>query len=124
MKKPFGIVIFGFIIFVFAFSDYHSKKEYYEVDKAFYDNANVSGEVVKIMQGRGTRIFYTDTDFFYAECVAGNAIAGTIKIGDVVRKRDSVLEILREANKKEMRRVAIAIVENPGDSYFRYFFGW
>ena len=123
MKKPFGIAAAIFVISIFCFLVYNSKSVYYEADKEFYDHAYFSGEVVKISGGRGTKIFYGESEFFYAGSLANDSVAEIIKIGDVVRKRDSVLEISREDEENEMKQIATVKVKNPGDSYFWYFLG-
>jgi len=103
MKRAFQILIIPVVIIVFSFVVYNSKRDYYEADKDFYYNAYFNSEVAKIVDGRGTKIYYNDSDFFYTDALKDNLeVEQLIEIGDIVIKQDSVLEIFRRDKKGDI----------------------
>lgn len=62
MKK----IILLVIILIFCFVIYNSKKDFYEKSEEFY-RKSFSGEIKKIIEGRGTKVYYENDSYFYEE---------------------------------------------------------
>ncbi|RZJ71782.1 hypothetical protein [Flavobacterium sp.] len=108
-----GVAVFG----IFTVVVYNSKREFYEEKSNFYD-LDFNGQITKITDGRATKIHYNTEDFFYTDFLEnGVAAEETIKIGDVVKKQDSVLEVFRND-----KTILSLTVEKPEESYFSFFF--
>ncbi len=114
MKKIILIVI----ISIFCFIVYNSKTENYENSKEFYRN-NFSSEIEKIVEGRGTKIYYENDKFFYEDDFRGIKL----KIGDLIRKNNSEIIVLRKNINGEYVEVGKGTSKEPSKCYFNYFFG-
>lgn len=123
MKRSFQILTISVVIVIFSFVVYNSKRDYYAADKDFYYNAYFNSEVAKIVDGRGTKIYYNDSDFFYTDALKDNLeVEQLIEIGDIVKKQDSVLEIFRRDKNGDIQKIFTGKIEKPESSYFSYFF--
>jgi len=117
MKKILSISIPIFIILVFALIVYASNRDFHIQHTKFY-RSTFNSEVVKITEGRGTKIFYDNYHFFYTDfCQDNQEVENVIKVGDVVRKQDSILEIFRENSRKEMQRILTTKVGKPSKDF-------
>ena len=115
MRKTIPVIL---VISIFCFMVYNSKTEYYEKSKQFYANS-FSGEIIKITEGRGNKIYYENDKYFYDfECDGLE-----IKVGDVVRKNINEIIVLRKNLNGEYVEVGKEIIKKPSKSYFNYFFG-
>lgn len=115
MRKIIPIVI---IISIFCFVVYNSKSEYYEKSKEF-KNSTFNGEILKITEGRGNKIYYENDKYFYdSECKDLE-----IKVGDVVRKSLSEIILMRKDLNGNYVEVGKEIITEQNESYFNYFFG-
>jgi hypothetical protein len=122
MRNIISIVVITLIVLIFAFTVLNSKRDIYNLNKQFYSE-NFNSEVVKIEDGRGTKIFYNSHDFFYTDfCSNSLILERNIKIGDVVKKQDSLLEIFRRNNKKQFVKILSTSIEKPTNNYFSFFF--
>lgn len=115
MRKIIPAVI---VISIFCFMVYNSKTEYYEKSKEFYTNT-FSGEILKITEGRGNKIYYENDKYFYDS----NCEGLEIRVGDVVRKSISEIIVMRKDSIGEYVEVGKQIIKEPSKSYFNYFFG-
>ena len=115
MKKIIPII---FILSIFCFVVYNSKTEYYEKSKEFYSKT-FSGEIIKITEGRGNKIYYESDKYFYSsECENLE-----IKVGDLVRKNINEIIVLRKNSNGEYIEIGKEQIKKPSKSYFNYFFG-
>ena len=116
MRKTIPVIL---VISIFCFMVYNSKTEYYEKSKQFYANS-FSGEIIKIIEGRGNKIYYEKDKYFYDfEFDSLN-----IKVGDVVRKNSSEIMVMRKNSNGEYIEVGKEVIKKPSKSYFNYFFGF
>jgi hypothetical protein len=84
------------IVSIFSFAVYNSKSEFYRKHNEFY-NQIFTAQVTKIVEGRGTKIFYNSNNYFYSDyCEEEYKLEKLIKVGDVIRKKTGILEIYRE----------------------------
>lgn len=113
MEKAVKMIAAVGVIAIFFAVVYQSKSDYYENEKAFYKKY-FNGEVRDIQHGRGTKIYYSKTDFFYS-----NDSKTDFKIGDNFKKSADSLELYR--NGDLIRKVKI---DKPAATYFDYFFGY
>lgn len=110
MKKV--IVLLVIVIIIFIFNVYNSKNEFY--------NQIFTSQVVKIIEGRGTKIFYNSSDYFYSDyCEDEYKLEELIKVGDVLEKKIGILEVYRG---DKNNRIIICRVIKPEKSYFQNFF--
>ncbi|GEP51487.1 hypothetical protein FNO01nite_21590 [Flavobacterium noncentrifugens] len=112
MGKASKFIAAAVVIMVFLTLVYHSKKDAYENEKAF-SQKYFTGELLAIEQGRGIKIYYSTTEFFYAVPDVD------FKVGDHFRKTTDSLELFRNGNL--VRKIK---VEKPTESYFDYFTGF
>jgi hypothetical protein len=113
MKK----IILPIILSIFCFVVYNSKAEYYEKSKEFNQNY-FSGEIEKIIEGRGTKVYYKNDSYFYEEDYEGVKL----KVGDVIRKNNAQIIIMRKNSNGEYVEVGKGKSIEPCKSYFNYFF--
>lgn len=110
------------IIFsIFLFFVYNSGTEYYEKSIAF-SRKSFSGEIIKIVESRGTKVYYKDADvqdYFFLEHYSGVELL----VGDVLRKSGDELRVMRNNKNNELIEVGKGKSIKPEDSYFTYFTG-
>ena len=96
MKKIIFSLLLLIIVSIFSFAVYNSKSEFYHKHNEFY-NQIFTAQVTKIVEGRGTKIFYGSNNYFYSDyCEEEYKLEKLIKVGDVIRKKTGILEIYRE----------------------------
>jgi hypothetical protein len=118
-KKLMRKVLPPIILFcVFCILVYNSGTEYYEKSREFHKNY-FSGEILKIKEGRGTKIYYESDKYFYE----GDFEGIKLKVGDIIRKNDTVVIVMRRNSRGEYVEVGIGRSKEPKKSYFNYFFG-
>lgn len=121
MKKIIALLVVILIIIIFIFNVYNSKNEFYLKQNEFY-NQIFTSQVVKIIEGRGTKIFYNSSDYFYSDyCEDEYKLEELIKVGDVLEKKIGILEVYRG---DKSNRIIICRVIKPEKSYFQNFFGF
>lgn len=98
---------------------YTSKMSYYQNKVAFFEK-DISGIVSKISEGRGTKVYYQESDFFYLEQCKVNSI----NIGDSLSKRRSSLKVFRKTGFDNFILFEEGKVLKPKSSYFNFFFGF
>lgn len=109
-------------MFIFIFVTYNTKKQFYQEHKDFYKN-DLNGVVVKIIETRGTKVYYDSIDFFYTDfCTDEYIVEESIKVGDIFKKKGEIIEFYREDNYGKIFVVINCKVIKPNDSYFLYFF--
>ena len=97
---------------------YNSKSEYCDKSKKF-KRSNFNGEILKIIEGRGTKIYYENNNYFYAsECRELK-----IKVGDIVSKSRTELIVKRKNLYGQYIEIGKKIIKESNESYFNYFFG-
>ena len=114
MKK----IISAIIILIFFFIVYNSKTDYYEKSKQFHTKY-FSGEIQKIDEGRGTKIYYDRDNYFYESDYDGIKLL----VGDVIRKSGSEITIVRKDINGNYVEIGKGKSIEPKKSYFDYFFG-
>ena len=114
MKKIIPLII----ILIFCFVVYNSKNDYYEKSEEFYRNS-FSAEIEKIVEGRGTKVYYENDNYFYEEDYEGVKL----KVGDVIRKNDAEIIITRKNSSGEYVEIGKGKSIEPNKNYFNYFFG-
>ncbi len=112
MGKVAKFIVPAVFIMIFLAVVYNSKRADYENEKSF-SKKYFNGQVLKIVEGRGTQIYYSETDFFYAISEVD------FKVGDIFKKTTDSLEVYR--NDKVTAKVK---VEKPAETYFEYFTAW
>ncbi len=115
--------IFSILILfsIFLFFVYNSGTEYYEKSIEF-SRKNFSGEITKIVETRGTKVYYKDYDienYFYL----GDYSGVELLVGDVLRKRGDEITVMRKGNNNELFEVGKGKSLKPEKSYFTYFTG-
>jgi hypothetical protein len=115
MKK---IILPIIIITLFCFMVYNSKTEDYEKSKEFNKNY-FTAEIEKIVEGRGTKVYYENNKYFYEDDFEGIKL----KVGDVIRKSENEIIIMRKNSKGEYIEAGKGKSKEPSKSYFNYFFG-
>lgn len=112
-------IIPGIIVFLFfCFMVYNSKTEDYK-ERIKFRKSTFSGEIIKITEGRGTKIYYDNDKYFYES----NCETLEIKVGDIVRKTYDEITVNRKNSNGEYVEVGKEIIKEPSKSYFNYFFG-
>jgi hypothetical protein len=114
VKKIIPIVI----ILIFFFTVLNSKTDNYEKSKEFHLKY-FSGEIEKIIEGRGTKIYYDNDNFFYEDDYEGIKLL----VGDLIRKNGSEITIIRKNNNGDYVEIGKGKSIEPKKSYFDYFFG-
>ena len=97
---------------------YTSKMSYYQNKVNFFEK-NINGVVSKISEGRGTKVYYSESDFFYLEQCQVNSI----KVGDSLSKSRSVIKVFRKTESENFGIIEEEKVLKPKNSYFNFFFG-
>lgn len=115
MVKKSVVVI---IISIFIFIVYNSKSEYYQKSKEFHEKY-FNGEILKIVEGRGTEIYYEKNSFFYKDDYEGPELL----VGDILRKNNSEITIMRKNAEGDYVEIGKGKSIKPKESYFNYFFG-
>ncbi len=119
VKKIIGSLIIIVIIIIFGFNIYNSKSEYYKKHIEFY-NKKFSSEVNKIVEGRGTKIYYNTNDYFYTFfCEKEYKMDEIIKFGDILVKKKDTLEVCRNSINNIIFSTKVI---KPKKTYFEYFF--
>lgn len=121
MKKAIGFLIIIIIFSLFTFNVYNSKNEFYLKQNEFY-NQIFNSQVTKIIEGRGTKIFYNSSEYFYSDyCEDEYKLEELIKVGDILEKKIGILEVYR--GDKNYKIITCRIIK-PEKSYFQNFFGF
>ena len=103
------------IVFVLIFT---SKIDYYKNDLKFYNN-DIRGVITKIVETRGTKIYYSESDFFYLSQLNGKLVVGD----SISKKSQSDLKIFKNNKNDEYLLQDTIKVKKPSSNYFEYFFG-
>lgn len=106
------------LIITFCSLVYNSKTEDYEKSKEFH-KSYFSSEIIKINEGRGTKIYYGKDTYFYESDYDGIEL----KVGDVIRKGDKEIIVTRRNASGEYIMVGKGKSLEPEKCYFDYFFG-
>ena len=109
MKKIITLVI----LLIFSLVVFNSKKDKYEKSEEFYRNS-FSGEIEKIIEGRGTKVYYGNESFFYEEDYEGEKL----RVGDIVRKNNAEITIMRKNSNGEYIEIGKGKSIEPNKSYF------
>jgi hypothetical protein len=91
------------------------KREYYENHQKFYNEYIVDAEIVKVVEGRGTKVYYSNDDFFYLESCRNLEL----REGDFMRKRDTIINVYRTENNKDVL-VSSGVIPKPPKTYLDY----
>lgn len=119
MKKTASFFTISFFVLLLGAFIYNSGRDYYNLQNVFYDSY-IRGRVVAIAQGRVTKIYYNETEFFSPSfCDKQEEINEKVKVGDYVSKRGTVVEFYRDSIPGVMLRCNVV---KPADSYASYFF--
>lgn len=122
MKKTISIIAILTIISIFALFTYNSKRIDYNTNIEFY-KSDFNGKIAQIIEGRGTKIYYNPKDYFYTDfCENAIDIEKIIRVGDVVKKKDSIIKFYRVDNDFNNTEIFSSKVIKPEDTYFSYFF--
>lgn len=122
MKKTISIIAILTIISIFAVFTYNSKRNDYNTHIEFYKN-DFNGRIAQIIEGRGTKIYYNPKDSFYTDfCENAIDIEKIIRVGDVVKKKDSIIKFYRVDNDFNSTEIFSSTIIKPADTYFSYFF--
>jgi|694.fasta_scaffold18069_3 hypothetical protein len=120
MKKKIAFSIIPIILLLFIFNVYNSKKEFYLKQNEFYDQIFTS-EVTKIIEGRGTKIYYNSNEYFYSDyCEDEYKLEKIIKVGDILEKKTGILEVYRGGKNNKLINCKVV---KPKKTYFQNFFG-
>ncbi|MFD2517730.1 hypothetical protein [Salinimicrobium flavum] len=114
MKKIFPILILllaGFLI-------YNSKRSYYKNKTDFYEK-NLNGIINQIKEGRGTKVYINESDFFYLEQLENKSL----KVGDSISKKNSDLFVFEKNKNNGFSYLTTINVKKPKDNYYEFFFG-
>jgi hypothetical protein len=95
------------LIFFSKWSDYKNNVEFYKKE------ANIS--IKKIVETRGTKVYYNSEDFFYLETYKGDKL----EVGDSISKKNEKIEIFTNGT-----LTGYGQIKKPKENYFLYFFGW
>lgn len=124
MKKKLTVIP-GLIIFlIFASIVYNTKRDTYQLHKEFY-NKDFNGSIVKIIEGRRNSpgIYYNSKDRFAPGfCQNSSDIEEVIRVGDVIKKKDSIIKFYRVDEDFNSTEIFSSTVIKPADTYFSYFF--
>lgn len=119
MKKIDSFFAISLIVLLGVTLIYNSGRDYYNLQKLFYDSY-FRGQIVKILDQRDYKIYYNNEDFFSSGfCDKQDAIHEKVKVGDYVSKRGTVVEFYRDSIPSVMLRCNVI---KPADSYASYFF--
>ena len=124
MKKLFTIIPGLIIILIFASIVYNTKRDDYKLHQEFY-NKYFNGRIVKIIEGRRNSpgIYYNSEDYFHSRfCENSSDIEEIIRVGDVVKKKDSIIKFYRVDEDFNSVEILTCTVKKPADTYFSYFF--
>ena len=92
---------------------YFSKWSNYKTEVEFYENdSNIS--IKKIVEARGTKVYYGMDDFFYLSSYKGSKLS----VGDSMSKKNEKIELYSNGTLK-----GYGEIRKPKDNYFKYFFG-
>ena len=114
IRKVWPIIIMLILLFLI----YNTKKEYYKNQIEFFDK-NLNGIILNIEEGRGTKVFLEQADFFYLEQIKDKSI----KVGDSISKIETELSIYRKNDTGKFVFLKKETVLKPKNSYFEFFFG-
>jgi hypothetical protein len=119
MKKIIGVLIFVVVIMIFLFSVFNSKRDYYENHQEFYKGYDFNAEIIKIVEGRGTKIYYSEQNYFYSSIYEG----AIIEKGDLIKKHNTIIDVYRKNNNTH-KYILIGSGEiiKPKNNYYEYFF--
>ena len=80
---------------------------------------NVDAIILKIEEGRGTKVYYNESEFFYLDQLKEESI----KAGDSISKRGSDLLVFDKNTMGQYHFLNKIEVTKPEDSYFKFFYG-
>jgi hypothetical protein len=95
------------LIFFSKWSDYKNEVEFYKKD------INIS--IKKIVEGRGTKVYYSEKNFFYLSTYKGSKF----EVGDSISKKKHKIELYTNG-----ALTGFGQIRKPKENYFEYFFGW
>ena len=84
----------------------------------FYSK-NLNGIVTEIKDGRGTKVYLKDYDFFYLEQLDNELL----KVGDSISKKNSDLFVFEKNKNNGFSYLTTIKVKKPKDNYYEFFFG-
>ena len=107
------LIIFGIVSYLI----YNSKRSDYK-NKLLFFHKNINARIVKIAENRGTKVYYSEDDFFYLESYKGV----NIMKGDSLLKNDQEIKIYRKNKNNKFNFVGKGKPLKPPATYFEYFF--
>lgn len=107
------LIVFG----IAGYWIYNSKRSDYKNDLFFF-NTNINAHILRIVESRGTKVYYSEENFFYLESYRGVDIME----GDSIAKEDQEIKIYRKNKNSNFYLVGKGYPVKPPDSYFEYFF--
>ncbi len=96
---------------------YNSKRGYYQNKIDFY-NSTLDIKILKIKDARGTKVYYSEKDFFYLESCEGIELYS----GDSISKVGNMIKVFRSKTGKGYVLSESGKAVKPKDSYFNFFF--
>ena len=117
MKKNLRKIWAVLIVFIFFGFIYNSKREFYENNVAFY-NKNLNGNILKIVNGRGTKVYYSAENYFYLDFYKGIKLED----GNSFQKTDNDLKIYKKTTDGKLIFKGVGEMEKPQETYFKFFF--
>ena len=117
MRKKSALVWRILIILIFLIFVYNSKRSDYENDIAFFEK-DCTGEIVKIKTTRGTKVYFTNKDFFYLNTYKG------VKLnkGDSFQKLGTEVTVFEKSKSGKIIFKGSGLIVKPEESYFKFFF--
>jgi len=107
--KILRYVLLGlFLVLVFSskYSDYRQRVKFH--------NENISKKIVRIKEGRGTKVYFDDENYFFLDSYKGPPLA----IGDFVIKDGTKISVFRGSDNSSFSGILVP----PPETYFEFFF--
>ena len=114
MRKIISVLI---VIGIVSFLIYNSKRNDYKNDINFY-NTDINAQILKIVESRGTKVYYSKKNFFYLESYKGVDLMK----GDSIVKKNKSITVYRRNKKNNFYFLGKGYPLKPPSSYFKYFF--
>lgn len=112
-KKVIPILIVALALILI----YNSKRGYYRNKTNFY-SSTLNVKILKIKDARGTKVYYSEEDFFYLESCEDIHVYP----GDSISKVGSKIKVFRNKTGKVYVLAESGKAIKPKDSYFNFFF--
>ena len=117
MKKNLGKFFAVLIFLIFCGVIYNSKRELYKNNVDFYSR-DFDGNILKIVNGRGTKIYYSPENYFYLDYYKG------IKLeeGNSFQKTGKDFKIYKKTSDGKLIFKGVGEMEKLQETYFKFFF--